>query len=112
MNIENYDAQNKSNLTFVPQGKVSKLTGPARDPSFNVKNRTGDRFHTSKNSLKGEKKEIRPKFLDKHGNIKMSLSKKRSPKKPKTSYMRDRSSPEVAIDADGSDINIMRVDEN
>ena len=58
--------------------------------------------------LKGEKKEIRPKFLDKHGNIKMSLSKKRSPKKPKTSYMRDRSSPEVAID--GSDI--MRVDEN
>lgn len=78
---------NKSNLTVVPRAQVSKLSGPAKEPSFNVKN-LNDTNHGSQDDNYYKLVESRK------GNLKLSEAKKRSAKKPVTSHYRERSPSE------------------
>ena len=78
---------NKSNLTVVPRAQVSKLSGPAKEPSFNVKNLN--------NPADDKQEENYYKLVEsRKGNIKLSEAKKRSAKKPVTSQYRERSPSE------------------
>ena len=71
-------------MTVVPRAQVSKLSGPAKEPSFNVKNLN--------NQADEKQEENYYKLVEsRRGNIKLSEAKKRSAKKPVTSHYRERS---------------------
>ena len=64
-------------LAAVPQGKLSKLSGPAKEASFNVRNWNLEGLNSDNKGLKRPK----PRLLDKNGNLTVPRSKRRGPKR-------------------------------
>ena len=66
-----------SQLAAVPQSKLSKLSGPAKEASFNVRNWNLEGLNSDNKGVK------RPKLmlLDKNGTLTVPSSKKRGPKR-------------------------------